>query len=375
MRSKVSKGQRESVLLARLVDLACQIQQVPAPTLKETERALFVRDLFESERLHDVSMDAVNNVFARLPGRSPASPLVVTAHLDTVFTTTSNALTRDPERICGPGIGDNSLGVAALFGLIWMLRDGGITLDTDLWLVANSCEEGLGDLRGMKAVVDRFGRGVSAYLVLEGTALGQVYHRAVGVQRYRVSVETLGGHSWSDYGRPSAVHELASIVTQLAALPLPSTPRTTINVGTIAGGSGINVLASHAHFELDVRSEGADTLESVVGRIEERIRAARREGVDVKMELIGHRPAGQISGSHPLVRLAVECISGQGLKASLTSGSTDANVPLSRGIPSIVLGVTTGAGAHTQQECIDTPPIAKGMRQLYSFVTRLATGS
>ncbi|MFH1185224.1 MAG: M20/M25/M40 family metallo-hydrolase [Chloroflexota bacterium] len=351
--------------------MAVKIQQVPAPTFKERKRALLVRELFAAENLQDIAVDRYHDVYARLPGRRGAAPLIVTAHLDTVFPGRSNRLTREHDRISGPGIGDNSLGVAALLGLVWMLREAGKDLDSDLWLVANSCEEGLGDLRGMKAVVDRFGADARAYLVLEGTALGQIYHRAVGARRYRVTVRTTGGHSWSDYGQPSAVHELAAIITQLTALPLPSSPRTTMNVGTISGGSGVNVLASNAQFELDVRSEGAEALTTLVANVEERVRAARRDGVEVEMEVVGRRPAGGIPADHPLVQRAVECLTEVGLNATLTAGSTDANIPLSRGLPAIVLGITTGAGAHTRHEHIDIPPVATGMRQLLILVTKL----
>jgi tripeptide aminopeptidase len=355
----------------RLLDLAAQIQQIPAPTFKERKRAQLVHGLFAAERLQDVSMDALQNVYARLPGLKAANPLVVTAHLDTVFSARTLMLAREDQRIRGPGIGDNSLGVAALLGLVWMLRALNAQLESDVWLVANSCEEGLGDLRGMKAVVERFGERARGYLVLEGTVLGQVYHRAVGVQRYRVTVTTMGGHSWSDYGNPSAVHEIALLVSQLTALPLPGTPRTTLNVGTISGGTGVNVLASHARFELDVRSDDPAELQLLTARVEETIAAARRQDVHVEFEIIGRRPAGALPVDHAWVQLAMECIAKQGLTGRATSGSTDANIPLSLGLPAIVMGITTGAGAHTAQEYIDTPPVSKGLQQVFCFVARL----
>lgn len=362
---------KPAAIIARLLDLAVQIQQIPAPTRKERKRGQFMRSIFESEGLQDVVSDAERNVYARLPGRQGSSPLVITAHLDTVFSTRTPALVREERRIHGPGIGDNSLGLATLVGLVWMLREAGAELASDIWLVANSCEEGLGDLRGMKAVVGRFGARARGYLVLEGTALGQVYHRAVGVQRYRVRVTTTGGHSWSDYGSPSAVHEIALLVSQLTALPLSTKPRSTLNVGTISGGTGINVLASQAEFELDVRSEGPAELQALIARVEQVIGSARREDVHVEFEIIGQRPAGELPVDHPWVQLALECIREQGLTGRATSGSTDANIPLSLGLPAIVLGITTGAGAHTPQEYIDTPPVAQGMQQVFRFVTRL----
>ena len=217
-----------SKMIKRVIDLAIEIQQIPAPTFDEGQRAEFVRDLFIRESLTEVSVDASGNVFGCLRSNGHAKPLIVSAHLDTVFPRETNLqVRRENEKVYGPGIGDNSLGVAALFGLIWMLRERNIALGGDLWFVANVCEEGLGDLKGIKTVVDRFGSDVLAYLILEGLALGHVYHRAVGVRRYRVTARTSGGHSWSDYGKPSAVHELSKLVVQLAALTLPSQPRTT----------------------------------------------------------------------------------------------------------------------------------------------------
>ena len=356
-------------MIKRVIDLAMEIQQIPAPTFEEAQRAEYVRDLFVRAALTDVSVDASGNVFACLRSNGNAKPLIVSAHLDTVFTRETNLQARrENEKVYGPGIGDNSLGVAALFGLIWMLGERDITASGDLWFVANVCEEGLGDLKGMKAVVDRFGSDVLAYLVLEGLALGHVYHRAVGVRRYRVTARTSGGHSWSDYGKPSAVHELSKLVVQLAALTLPSQPRTTMNVGRISGGTSVNVIASEAMLDLDLRSEGQESLASLVSAAEKLIHHANRSNVSVEAEVIGQRPAGEMDAYHPLVKLAKDCLREQGLDAVLTTGSTDANIPLSKGYPAIVLGVSTGGGAHTVQEYINTAPVEKGMEQLVRFV-------
>lgn len=356
----------------RIVELAIQIQQIPAPTFREEKRAEFIRQLFTEEQLQDICVDETGNVLARLPGKEARKPLIVSAHMDTVFPAeTDLSVKRGSELIHGPGLGDNSLGVAALFGLLWSLREREIPLGGDVWFVANVCEEGLGDLRGMKAVVDRFGADVHAYLVLEGLALGHVYHRAVGVKRYRVKARTSGGHSWSDYGQPSAVHELAKLIVGLTSLTLPTHPRTTMNVGKVSGGTSVNVIASEASFDLDLRSEGRQALAELVAAADKLIRHANRPGVNVEAEIIGQRPAGEISANHPLVLLGRDCLREQGLEAGLISGSTDANVPLSKGYPAIVLGVTTGGSAHTTHEYVNTVPIAQGMEQLVRFVSRV----
>ena len=355
-----------------LIGLAVQIQQIPAPTFHEARRAEFVRGLFVEAGLRDVSMDPQGNVFARLPGRDgQARPLIVSAHLDTVFPENTNLQSRrEAERIIAPGIGDNSLGVAALFGIIHFLGERKIDPAQDVWFAANTGEEGLGDLCGMRAVLERFGPEVFGYLILEGMAYGHIYHRAIGVKRYRVTARTAGGHSWSDYGRPSAVHELAALVTQLTSLRLPREPRTTLNVGRFEGGTGINVLASAAAFELDLRSESPAALDKLIRQAEELFRLADRDGVDILAEVIGQRPAGEIPAAHPLVALAVDCLREQGIQAVLTTGSTDANIPLSRGIPAVVMGITTGGGAHTLHEYIDLEPVHRGMESLVRFVER-----
>ncbi len=356
----------------RVVELAIQIQQIPAPTFHEEKRAEFIRGLFASEQLQDICVDKTGNVLARLPGKGKAKPLIVSAHMDTVFPAeTDLSVERGSELIHGPGLGDNSMGVAALFSLIWSLREREIPLRGDVWFVANVCEEGLGDLRGMKAVVDRFEADVQAYLVLEGLALGHVYHRAVGVKRYRIKVRTGGGHSWSDYGQPSAVHELAKLVVGLTSLTLPAHPRTTMNVGKISGGTSVNVIASEASLDLDLRSEGQESLAELISAVDKLIQHANKPGVSVEAEVIGQRPAGEIPVNHPLVLLGQDCLREQGLEAGLISGSTDANMPLSKGYPAIVLGVTTGGGAHTIHEYINTAPVAQGMEQLVKFVERV----
>ena len=356
-------------MIQRLLDLAVTVQQIPAPTFKEEPRAAFIRELFSNEGLCDVATDEAGNVYGRLHGTGSALPLILSAHLDTVFSSSTDlAVTRTVERIYGPGIGDNSLGVAGLLGLVWGLRQRRIVLPGDVWLVANTGEEGLGDLCGMRRVVECFGERVLAYLLLEGMALGHVYHRALAVRRYRITLRTAGGHSWVDYGKPSAVHELGGLIARLAALPVPTHPRTSLNVGVIEGGTTINTIAAEAHLELDLRSEGARALNDLVSQVETLVHAANRPDVQAVVECIGQRPAGKISAAHPLVRLAERCLIEQGLRPSLTIGSTDANIPLSLGLPALCLGLSTGGGAHTLNEYVNISPLHQGMEQLLGIV-------
>ena len=368
----------------RLLDLAVAIQQIPAPTFHEAERAGFVRARFEEENLRCVEIDSVGNVYACLGSKSQpptdnrqafagaqGKPLVVSAHLDTVFPSGVDlCVRRERERILAPGIGDNSLGVAGLFGLVWALRERGLSLPGDLWLVANVCEEGLGNLRGMKAVVERFGPGPLAYIVVEGMALGQVYQRGLGVRRYRLSIQTAGGHAWIDYGQPSAIHELTALSTRIAAMELSRSPRATLNVGIISGGSSVNTIAAEAMLELDLRSENLATLEDMVNQVEQIVCSAQKPGVEIKLECIGQRPSGEIPADHWLVRLAQDCLRSVGIESCLNIGSTDANLPLSLGLPSVTIGLTSGGRAHTVHEFMNIAPLAKGVEQLVRLVSQ-----
>jgi tripeptide aminopeptidase len=372
--------------IPRILDLAIAIQQIPAPTFHEAKRAEFVRAHFAEEGLQDVEMDSVGNVYARLsilrnPSIARLHPIIVSAHLDTVFPLVVDLRAkREDEIIQAPGLGDNSLGVAGLFGLVWILRDRGVSLPGDLWLVANVCEEGLGNLRGMQAVVDRFETGYGqsprlsaplAYIVVEGMALGQIYHQGLGVHRYRLRVRTAGGHSWIDYGQASAIHELTALSTCITALKLPRQPRTTLNIGIISGGSSVNTIASEAMLELDLRSENTATLEDLVQQVKKIICSAQKPGVAVEMEAIGQRPVGELPAGHWLVSRAQDCLREVGVDPHLTIGSTDANLPLSRDLPAVTIGLTTGGCGHTVNEFINIPPLEKGLEQLVKLVSRV----
>lgn len=278
------------------------------------------------------------------------------------------------DKVAGPGIGDNSVGLAGLMGLLWGIQEHEIVPASDIWLVANVGEEGLGDLRGIKEVVNRFADQALAYIVIEGMALGQVYHRGLGVERYRINVNTPGGHSWVDHGKPSAVHELAALVTKLLEIPLAEQPRTTMNAGVISGGTTINTIASDASVEIDLRSEDLAELNQLAAGVEGVLQDFQKPAVSVTSEMIGQRPAGAISKDHPLVELASSCLEQVGVEPRLNIGSTDANIPLSLGYPAVCLGLTTGNGAHTNGEYINLSPLQIGLEQLRLVVEELGGG-
>ncbi len=346
------------------LDRAIAIQQIPAPTFAEKARAEYIAREFNALGLIDVTIDDLGNVFARrLGGR--ARPILLTAHTDTVFPLdTDLTLQRGAERIAGPGIGDNSLGVAGLFALVEILNGARIETAGDIWLAANVGEEGLGDLRGMRRVVERFGKAVSATIVIEGMAFGHLYHEAIGVHRMRITATAEGGHSWHDYGQPSAVHGLARLAARLTELALPTQPKTTLNIGQIAGGTSVNTIAREASLELDLRSEDPAALAALVDQAGILIDESNAPGLNIASTVTSRRPAGSIPRGHPLVQLAADSLRALNVEPEFEKGSTDANIPLSLGLPTVCLGLCRGGNAHRPDEYIETAMLEKGLRQL-----------
>lgn len=359
--------------LDSIIESIIAVQQIPAPTFEEAARAAHIERQFRLIGLHDVFQDALHNVYGRIPGRRPAEhpPVIVSAHSDTVFARDTDLdVTWDGPYLCGPGIGDNSTGVAGLFVLAGTLMSGELTCAADVWFVSNVGEEGLGDLRGMRAVVERFGRH-AVYLVVEGGLFGQISHTAVGVQRFRVEVVTPGGHSWGSFGEASAVHELAHLVSALDKIAVPQTPKTTYNVGVISGGTTINSIAASASFLIDLRSEDPAELEKLLDRFLGLVREGQRrarycgKNVEFRVEQVGSRPAGTIAREDTLVRWAAGALTATaGIEPAYVSGSTDANIPLSLGVPAVCIGLTQAANPHRLDERIDPSYLPKGLGQL-----------
>jgi acetylornithine deacetylase/succinyl-diaminopimelate desuccinylase-like protein len=353
--------------LDRWIERTLDVQSIPAPTFDESERAVFLRSEFEASGVNQLEQDEIGNLFARIPG-ADAPPVIVSAHLDTVFasqTDLSHRKTRS--RLIGPGVGDNSVALAALVELAGDLQKR--ELAGDVWLVANVGEEGLGNLRGMREVVARFGEKVTAYIVLEGMALGHIYHRALPVRRYRITFRAEGGHSWIHAGRTSALHKLIEVGGKLLEMRIPSNPRTTLNIGRIEGGRSINSIADKAVLEIDLRSESETTLEELDKQLGNLVRGVRPGGADIELAQVGSRPGGDLEADHPLVLAALDSFNKTGERDTyLEFGSTDANVPLNRGIPAVCVGITKGGEAHTIREYIEIRPMQKGYEGVLNLI-------
>lgn len=360
-----------------ILEEAAAIQQIPGPTFEEVQRAAYLVERFRKiPGLDSIERDAVHNVYARLPGAGSTRPAwLVSAHTDTVFDgQTSLALRREAQRLHGPGIGDNSLGVAALIHLAELLAGSGARWSSDVWFVANSREEGLGDLGGIRAAHARIAARLCGAVVIEGMALGRVYHAGIAVRRLRIVCSGPGGHSWLHFGRASAIHGLMRLGAHIAALKPPDTPRTTFNIGVVEGGTSVNTIAASASLLLDLRSESPEALAALEKAARDLVAQADHPELSFSVTVVGDRPAGSIPRTHPLVCLADEVLGWLGIPAAFETGSTDANALLAAGVPTITVGVTHGGNPHRLDEFIETPPVETGVWQLALIVAGALSG-
>lgn len=346
-----------------VADLAMRICAIPAPSGHEADRARFVAQLLEDVG-YSADVDEVSNVYARRGNRG-GPLLMLAAHTDTVFPSgIPITVSRENGRLRGPGIGDNSLGVAAMIGLLTTLDDLGLDTEYDVLAVATVGEEGLGNLRGVREAVRRYQDQLAGVIAVEGHNLGRVTHAAVGSVRWKVTVRGPGGHSWGAFGKPSAIHGLGRIIAGIAELDVPSSPKTTYNVGVIEGGTSVNTIAPSASAIIDMRSVDAASLSRLVDQVGRIANTAAGDGLEVDVEVLGERPAGAIPVSHPFVRGAGDVLRALGMEPIFEASSTDANVPISQGIPAVCVGISRGTGGHTVNETIEVEPVAAGLAQL-----------
>ncbi len=355
------------MVLERWLQRTREIQAIPAPTFDENLRAEYLAQAFRSLDSLFPEIDEVGNLYLRIPG-GLGDPVIVSAHLDHVFPAgTVLTTTARNGRLYGPGVGDNAVALAALVELAEDLS--AMDLPSDVWLVANVGEEGLGNLRGMREIVTRFGDSPGAYIAVEGMALGHIYHRALPVRRLRVEVHTRGGHSWIHAGRTSAVHLLIDLGAKLQALPLPASPRTTLNIGSFSGGTSVNTIADHAYLDLDLRSEDPASLAALGESIAALVRQQKVADTEIEVQEIGARPGGELPADHPLVQAACAAFKhGDAAPLRFDAASTDASLPISLGLPAICVGLTRGGEAHSMDEFIELDPMGGGYRSLLALV-------
>jgi acetylornithine deacetylase/succinyl-diaminopimelate desuccinylase-like protein len=366
-----------------ILDLQARICEIPAPPFMEEVRGRELARLFSELGLKDVRTDKAGNVIGVRPGKAAHPNLVFAAHLDTVFPEgTSVKVTREGDVMKAPGIGDDCRGLAVMLAVIRALNDGHVETPGTITFVADVGEEGLGDLRGMKSLFyDSLKGQIDKFISVDGIGLG-ITHIGVGSNRYKVTFKGPGGHSFGAFGMANPIQAMGRAIAKIDAIQVPTTPKTTFNVGRVGGGTSINAIPFEAWMEVDMRSSDPASLKEVDTKFnaavkeavaEENARWNNRGPVTAAAELVGVRPAGQTPKDSPIVQTALAVSRAMQIEEVLREGSTDSNVPMNLGIPAITIsGGGAGTGAHSLNETFNGKDSWRGTQRALLLAIALA---
>ena len=367
-----------------VADQQIYLTEIPAPEHGEASRGQFLRQLFETSGLA-VRVDDAGNVIGERPGSNTDSIILVAAHLDTVFPEgTDVQVKRSGGRLMAPGISDNGAGLAAMVAVARALSEARIRTAKTIVFAGDVGEEGEGNLRGVRALIKEYGPRLSAVIALDGPSTDHITTQGIASRRFEVTVTGPGGHSWSDFGQPNPITALSRAIVRFSAIPVPEDPRSSFNFGLIVGGTSVNSIPAKATVKVDLRSEDeaqlnrmeASLRDAVQSGVRDEIAASRSRSADslrATFSSLGTRPAGVLPDGSPLLQTIRDVDLYLGNRSRLERSSTDANVPLSLGIPAVALGGGgKGGGSHTLGEWYDPSGRELGLKRIFLTVVTLA---
>lgn len=342
------------------VEAQTVLTAIPAPTGDEVQRGAWVANKLGDVGLEEVRVDPIGNVWGCY-GIGSGAGIVVAAHLDTVFDNRAIRVQKSAGRISAPGIGDNGRGLAAMLALAEACVECGVESTRPITFVATVGEEGHGDLRGAKHLFADPAFRPDAFIALDGPGLDRIVHKATGSRRLRATWAGPGGHSWSAYGIANPAHAAGIATAAIADIKVPADPRASLSVVRLGGGTALNTIPLEAWIDLDLRAEDEGTLEDLHGDVREALekalalenarRASGTPALTLNVTPLGNRPSGETPAGHPLVVAAMAATRAVGATPTLAAASTDANVPIARGVPAVALGAGgKGGDAHLLTE-------------------------
>ena len=352
-----------------------RLTEIPAPPFQEAARAAALQKSLAEIRL-SAEIDKVGNLICELRGANEKEVVLVSAHLDTVFPSGTDVKVRhDGSRLLAPGISDNGTGIAALLALVRAIQFGRVKPQRTILFAWDVGEEGEGNLRGMRELIEGYRSRLKAVIVLDGSGTEHVTTKALASRRLEASITGPGGHSWSDFGMPNPINAMVRGSVRFINTKIPVNPRTTFNIGQIEGGTSVNSIPHAASIKVDIRSESEDELTRLESALRECIAAGVRDEMDSsrdrskgplewKVELLGRRPGGELSPDSPLLSVLQAADEYVGNQSRIERSSTDANIPLSQGIDAISIGAGgTGGGAHSLPEWYDPAGRELGLKR------------
>ena len=365
-----------------------ELTQIPAPPFKESARAAEFKKRLEGIGLKNVRIDEVGNVIAMRPGVGKGPTVLIEGHLDTVFPEgTDVSIKHKGDTVVAPGIGDDGRGLVTVLSVARAFEKAGLQTNGTVYFIGNVGEEGPGNLRGTRHIFTKELKGkIDYFITVDGEGLG-IASRAVGSNRYKVTYKGPGGHSYGAFGIPNPIHALGRAMAGIADIQVPTNPKTTFNVGVISGGTSVNSIPFEGSMEVDMRSESATELGTIDGKIHKILKQAldaenaRWTGpraaaakLTMTVDTIGIRPTGGQADAAPIVQTALNAAKSLGFTTRTGASSTDANIPISLGIPGIRIGGGgAGGGAHALGEWyVDSPDSYLGPQWAALLVSALA---
>ena len=364
-----------------------RITEIPAPSFRESLRGAHLAKLLSDAGLK-VHTDQAGNVIGERAGSAKGEFVLITAHLDTVFPAgTDVRVRREGSKLRAPGISDNGTGLATLPAIARIMRDTKLETRSSILFAADVGEEGEGNLRGIRKLVESYRKQLRYVIALDGASIDYVTTAALASRRVEITVMGPGGHSWSDFGVPNPIDALARGIALFVKTPAPESPRTTFNIGSIEGGTSVNSIPAKALIKVDLRSEAEPEIlkleaalrRSIQNGVDEEMQAARERGaasgisLSIDTKVLGLRPGGELAENSPLLAAVQAADDYLGNRARIERSSTDANIPLSLGIPAIAFGAGgTSGGAHSLQEWYDPTSREIGMQRVLLTLLQVA---
>jgi tripeptide aminopeptidase len=361
-----------------------RLTETPAPEYREERRGELLQSMLAEAGLK-ARIDDTGNVVAERVGMRTDRVILLAAHLDTVFPSgTDVRVRRDGKRLLGPGISDNAAGLGALVGVARAFEESSVRTDATIVFAGDVGEEGEGNLRGIRALVEAYGSRLVAVIAIDGPSTTHITTQGVASRRFEFTVTGQGGHSWSDFGVPNPITALARGIVQFSSFRATETPRSTFNFGMVEGGNSVNSIPAEASVKVDLRSESDTELTRMESALRDAMQtgmaaenSARRSGdssLQMKVRSLGSRPAGKLPDNSPLLQTIREVDRYLQNSSRVESSSTDANLPLSMKIPAVSLGGGgKGGGAHTLAEWYDPSGRELGLKRLFLTTTALAS--
>jgi acetylornithine deacetylase/succinyl-diaminopimelate desuccinylase-like protein len=359
-------------LLSNLV----MVGEVPAPTFREEHRMRYLLSRFNDSQLLNCSTDEVGNGLGIIPGTTGDRNILVVAHLDTVFDeTVDHTISIQPQKATGPGVGDNSLGVAVLATFPAILEELGIELRSNVILMGSARSLGHGNIEGLRFFLDNTDMTIHNGICLEGVKLGRLSHTSIGMARCEVAYRLPEEYDWTRFGAVGSIVTINELINRILEIPIPKRPKTNIVLGSISGGRGFNSIATESQLRFEIRSESGEMVEQLRQRIEDiATEVSSHNGSEVAVNILAQRRPGGISFSHPLAANARSLMNSLGINPRVSPSTSELSAFIDKHIPALTLGLTDGENLNKPDETIELPPTYAGLTQFIGILLAIDRG-